>query len=109
MDAIVKVLVAAACVCVIAVSGHYGYATYQSYLADQRRADQAQASLMQIAKEAGEQRDAERQRRAARALARQKELAEKRNARKAERAAAEREKQAARDNAASMLKDAVID
>lgn len=38
MNSILKILIAAACVCVIAVSGHYGWSTYRDNQAVAQRA-----------------------------------------------------------------------
>jgi biopolymer transport protein ExbB/TolQ len=74
MNVALKLLVAIACLCVITVSSHYGYARYREYIADQQRAEsernealsavqRAKERLQQLAAEEKEQQDAARVRR----------------------------------------------
>ena len=100
MDAVVKTLIVAACVCVIAVSGHYGYARYQEHAAEVQRAFAIREEVIRAAKEA-QKEEADRRERLA------NERAARRNERNERIAEEERKKQQDRDNAAAILKDAV--
>lgn len=102
MDGVIKALVAAACLCVIAVSGHYGYTTYTAQIAEQQRIEQARKEAVRSEKEA---KTAEKLRKEQVAT----ERSERRKALIEQRAEEERKKQADRDNAAAVLKDAVVD
>lgn len=109
MNAALKALIAAACVCVIVMSGHYGYTVYVQHKAEQARVDQVRAVALWKADEAARQDAVERQNRKERRDAKRKAFLERVAAKRAARAEEERNKQAARDNAAALLKDAVVD
>lgn len=96
-----KVLVSVACLCVIGVSAHYTYVQYEAYLAGESEAARQKAKLLRATKEK-EAKLAEERR------ARSEAWAKKKRDREEARMEIERQKQADRDNAASALKDAVV-
>jgi hypothetical protein len=98
----VKALVAMSCLCIIAVSAHYGYKAMQWSRAEEDRIIRAQDAARENAAAEAQKLSEERQ-------GREDARAERRAARQAEREEEERQKQADRDNAASILKDAVVD
>lgn len=73
MNSILKFLIAAACVCVIAVSGHYAYTLYKASADERLRIELAKERARAITEEQKQQHEAE--------LARRKEdAAERRKA-----------------------------
>lgn len=102
MQAALKLLVATACLCVIAATGYYFYKERQSQIADER----ARSILLQTAQQ--EANDAQKAREAGK-RARSEARAERKKAREEEKARIERARQADRDNAAEILKDAVVE
>lgn len=118
MDAVVKTLVAAACVCVIAVCAHYGYARYQEHIAEVQHLEtmrveglatiqRAKEQLERIAAEEGARKEEERAAKKEERAKKRKAFLERIEARRAARTEEEHKKQADRDNAAAILKDAV--
>ena len=95
MNALLKLLIAAACICVITVSAHYGYTTYQAHLQAEAAAERVKADIQRILKEEDEKKDADRARRKVEREQKRKAFLERVEARKAERAAKELKKQQA--------------
>lgn len=102
MQAALKLLVAAACLCVIAATGYYFHKERERWIADERTRSILLQRIEQEANDAQVAREADRR---ARAEAR----AERKKAREKEKARIERARQADRDNAAEILKDAVVE
>lgn len=101
MDAALRLLLAGACLCVMAASAHYAYSLYRQHVTEAQRIDLIGDELLREAKAAEAKRTAD-----------MREKQEARKAKNLRRKNAELEKkrtlQEARDNAASVLKDAVI-
>lgn len=96
MNIALKILVAIACLCMIAVSSHYGYARYQEYIADEHRVKSernealsaircAKERLQQLAAEEKEQHDAAQVRRREENAERRRKFLERVKARQAKR------------------------
>lgn len=108
MDTLLKLLIATACICVIAVSGHYGYSVYQSHMAAKRQIEtlrteatiaieRAKERAQRLIEDEDKRKEAERARRKDEREQKRKAFLERVEARKAERAAEERKKQQASD------------
>lgn len=102
MDNWLKALIAAACICVIAVSVHYGYSRYEGHRAAMERMEAMQAQRSR-------EEEAEKQEQAERRKARYEAWKVRRDERLAEKERIKMEKQADRENAARILKDAVVE
>lgn len=81
MGAVMKALVAVACVCVIAVSTHYGYLAYSAHVAEQQRAADERNEALAVLQRAKDRMrvilDEENKREEAERAARKKERIEK--------------------------------
>jgi hypothetical protein len=92
MNSILKALVAAACICVIAVSAHYGYTAYQSSVAaslslakQQRDSELALEKAKQLAASLAKEAEVERARRKEVRAQKRKDFLDRVEARKASR------------------------
>lgn len=96
MNIALKILVAIACLCVITVSSHYGYARYREHIAAQQQIEaernevlhaiqRAKERLQQLAAEEKEQHDAARVRRREENAERRRKFLERVKARQAKR------------------------
>lgn len=85
MNSILKFLIAAACVCVIAVSGHYGYSLYKASVDERLRVERAKERAKSIVEQQEQQREAERAHRKEDAAKRRKAFLERVEQRKLKR------------------------
>jgi hypothetical protein len=97
MNSILKFLIAAACICVIGVSGHYAYSMYRASVADraevEKSRDRAAAALMaaqektqRLVEAENERKEAERALRKQERERKRREFLERVESRKLERA-----------------------
>ena len=91
MDGAIKALVAAACLCVIAVSGHYGYTTYEAHVSEQQRVERARMEALRTEKEAKMAEKARREQVATERAERRKALIGQRRRGRAQKASGPRQ------------------
>lgn len=109
MNTILKSLIATACICVIAVSAHYGYVAYRESVAEQQALERAKERARQTVEDAKRRAEQENAKRSERLRARAEEREQRREEKRIARERIERQKQADRDKAAAVLRDAVVD
>lgn len=86
MNSILKFLIAAACVCVIGVSGHYAYSMYRASVAEAAALLAAQEEAQRLIEAENERAEAERALRKQERDRKRKEFLERVESRKLERA-----------------------